>query len=610
MDDNDPEVQNWKRKYYDALGELESKEKAWEASESILRQGLSRLSLAADPSDDALNRQLETLRSQIRSGKEGDELKGLLDSISDAILRLDEVRKSRTSIPAPQELLEELVGRINFPRGIGHRAKALQKKLLQATPEQYKKYSDDFVSLISDTLQWVAEEAASGRGDKQPEKRGLLGKIFTAREERGAEAEGAAASAAPAVDELQAARTVLGELIESLANPDETRQELARRVAASRREVELIGLGRELAAQLKQLAPAGSDSEQVEGLPINEVLLRLLERLEVPAELAAEVEVVKAMLAEPLAAEPLDRALVAIAELVSEMRSRVQGEKNEMEAFLMQLTERLQEIDVSFQQNASRERESYAGGRELDVAVTQQMEDIEESVSQAQDLETLKSTVQSRVDTIRAHMQQFRLAEESRVKQMEQQVEQLHGRLHSVQSESDQLRQRLKQQRDQAMVDPLTGIPNRLAYNDRLEQEVARWLRYDSPLVLTVWDVDHFKLINDTYGHQAGDKVLSVIAKLLHKQVRDTDFVARYGGEEFVLLLPETSLENAAVVGEHLRKSVEECEFHFRGKRVPITISCGMSQFAEGDTAEKVFARADKALYKAKENGRNQCRSA
>lgn len=609
MDDIDPELQNWKRKYFDALGELEAKEKAWEGSESVLRQGITRLSLAAETTDDALNRQLEKLRNLIRSGKDSAELKSLLDSIAEAILRLDEVRKSRSAIPAPHVLLEELVGRITFPRGMGHRAKGFQKKLLQAEPQQYQTLSDEFVALIGDALKWVADEAAAG-GEKPAEKKGLLGKIFTAREEREPENGGAAASAVAAVDELQAARKVLSELVNSLVEPDTAREELARRVAASHREAELIGLGRELAAQLKQLVPAAAVAEPEEGLPINEVLLRLIERLEVPAELTDEVEGIKATLAEPLGAETLDQALIAIADLVREMRSRVQDEKNEMEAFLKQLTENLQEIDVGFQHSVRSQRDSYAGGRELDAAVTQQMEGIEASVSQAQDLELLKSMVQQRVDTIRAHMQQFRLAEEGRLKQMEQQVEHLTGRLHSVTAESDQLRKRLKQQRDQAMVDPLTGIPNRLAYNERLKLEVARWSRYASPLVLTVWDVDRFKLINDTYGHQAGDKVLSVIAKLLLKQVRETDFVARYGGEEFVLLLPETTLENAAVVGEHLRKSVEECEFHFRGTRVPITISCGMSQFAEGDTAEKVFARADAALYKAKESGRNQCRGA
>jgi diguanylate cyclase len=605
MDDIDPELQNWKNKYFDALGELEAKEKAWARNESVLRQGLSRLTLAADSADEALNRQMEQLRAMIRSGKDGDELKRLLDSISEAILRLDQARQAQQKIPAPHELLEELIGRIEFPRGMGHRAKALQKKLLQASDKEYQQLGEEFVKLITETLQWVAEQAgAEGGAPVETERPGLLGKLFSGRETSERE---------PAADTLQPARRVLRELVRSLAQPETARASMMARLDDCQREEELLKLGRELADQLRQVAPAPpAEVLEVghEELPINEVLLRLVERLEVPSELNAQVEEVKALLGQALEAEGLDKALRAIAELVSEMRSRALGEKNEMEAFLQQLTERLQEIDVTFQQNVSNQRDSYAEGRELDEAVNVQMQGIEESVSEAHDLEMLKSTVQQRVDTIRHHMQRFRDAESERLKQMEQQVEQLTGRLHSVQAESDTLRKRLKDERDQAMIDPLTGIPNRLAYNDRLKQEEARWRRYGSALVLMVWDVDRFKLINDTYGHQAGDKVLTVIAKLLHKQVRETDFVARYGGEEFVLLLPETSLENAAIVGEHLRKSVEECEFHFRGSRVPITISCGMSQFGEGDTATKVFARADAALYKAKESGRNQCRSA
>ena len=165
--------------------------------------------------------------------------------------------------------------------------------------------------------------------------------------------------------------------------------------------------------------------------------------------------------------------------------------------------------------------------------------------------------------------------------------------------------------KEQSLHDALTGLYNRRFLERTLESEWLRHRRTQKEIAVILLDIDYFKLYNDHYGHIKGDECLVKIAQAIEDSLfRPGDFVARYGGEEFVLLLPETSLENAAVVGEHLRKSVEECEFHFRGTRVPITISCGMSQFAEGDSAEKVFARADAALYKAKESGRNQCRSA
>jgi diguanylate cyclase len=115
-----------------------------------------------------------------------------------------------------------------------------------------------------------------------------------------------------------------------------------------------------------------------------------------------------------------------------------------------------------------------------------------------------------------------------------------------------------------------------------------------------------FKRINDNYGHLAGDKVLKIIAKSLQRNLRDSDFIARFGGEEFVALMPETSAEEAKLVAEKLRVKVESSPYNFKKEPVQITISFGISQFALGETIEEVFERADKALYKAKENGRNQ----
>ncbi|MGM0595240.1 MAG: hypothetical protein ACQETD_11965, partial [Pseudomonadota bacterium] len=122
--------QSWKNRYYDALGELEAKERAWSEAEQMLRQGLSRLSLAADASNETLNRQLERLRKLLRSHDNDEALGKLLEQISDSIRRLDESRQSQSGPQAATELLEQALGRIDFPRTLAPRATALQKRLL------------------------------------------------------------------------------------------------------------------------------------------------------------------------------------------------------------------------------------------------------------------------------------------------------------------------------------------------------------------------------------------------------------------------------------------------------------------------------------------------
>ncbi len=124
---------------------------------------------------------------------------------------------------------------------------------------------------------------------------------------------------------------------------------------------------------------------------------------------------------------------------------------------------------------------------------------------------------------------------------------------------------------------------------------------------MAVIDIDHFKQINDSYGHQVGDKVLKLLARETLKHLRDVDFVARYGGEEFVVLLPETTQQSALVALEKVRTGLADIPFHFNNKPVKITVSIGISEFGNGDTVDSVFARPDKSLYSAKNNGRNQC---
>ena len=158
------------------------------------------------------------------------------------------------------------------------------------------------------------------------------------------------------------------------------------------------------------------------------------------------------------------------------------------------------------------------------------------------------------------------------------------------------------------MRDPLTGAFNRLAYDRRAALEVARWRSDGGNLSMIVCDIDHFKRINDTFGHTAGDKVLKEVVRLLQQQLRSSDFVARYGGEEFVVLLNGAAEEAALNIAEKLRRTIKSAPFRSRGERVPVTISCGVGTFVNSDdTLELVFERTDAALYAAKAEGRDRC---
>lgn len=158
--------------------------------------------------------------------------------------------------------------------------------------------------------------------------------------------------------------------------------------------------------------------------------------------------------------------------------------------------------------------------------------------------------------------------------------------------------------------DFLTSVANRSAYDDRIREisNIAR--RYGNIFSLMIMDIDNFKKVNDEYGHTAGDTVLKDIAKLLSECSRASDFLARYGGEEFVYILPETSADQALKLGDKLRKLIEDKEFIYDDTPIPITISGGIGAIKPGqETSDDLFARADAALYKAKENGRNRIES-
>lgn len=149
----------------------------------------------------------------------------------------------------------------------------------------------------------------------------------------------------------------------------------------------------------------------------------------------------------------------------------------------------------------------------------------------------------------------------------------------------------------ESRTDPLTGLSNRRALDDSLESLFAMKDRYELTFSLCIFDVDHFKRINDEYGHLEGDRVLQEVANLIDTCVRETDVVTRYGGEEFVILMPSTDLAGALIFAERVREAVEQ--------KLKVTVSGGVAQASETDESQTLLARADAALYRAKSQGRN-----
>lgn len=157
-----------------------------------------------------------------------------------------------------------------------------------------------------------------------------------------------------------------------------------------------------------------------------------------------------------------------------------------------------------------------------------------------------------------------------------------------------------------ALTDSLTGVGNRVSMENVMTREFELAVRYEQPLSALMVDLDHFKRINDTYGHAAGDHVIKTVAKTLRAASRNADMTFRYGGEEFVLLLNKTDAQGARITAERLRSTIAGLSIIIAGREIPVTISVGVATLCRMETMHGFIDRADRALYAAKESGRNR----
>ena len=182
----------------------------------------------------------------------------------------------------------------------------------------------------------------------------------------------------------------------------------------------------------------------------------------------------------------------------------------------------------------------------------------------------------------------------------------LHDELEKHRTATETLSKKLEESEARALVDALTNVLNRNAYNLKIGELVHEYKRYKEEWALLVLDIDHFKKFNDTYGHKTGDKVLKSVAATISNSIRVSDHIFRYGGEEFVVILSRINKETTKTLSEKIRREVERDYFVDGDNELKVTMSIGAAIITPEDTEASLFERADKALYQAKQNGRNQ----
>jgi diguanylate cyclase len=275
-------------------------------------------------------------------------------------------------------------------------------------------------------------------------------------------------------------------------------------------------------------------------------------------------------------------------------------------AVLGEVTRRLEEMAGYLTESGHTSQQRYEDAQSHNESVMWQVRELTGEVSSATELGTLQSLVTVRLERVTREVCDFRAREEGRMLEYNGRAAEMAARIAQLEHETHELHAKLDDEKHGARLDPLTGVANRKSFDERLGVEIARRQRGSAPGVMLLLDIDDFKIVNDTYGHRAGDRVLQNVAACFKVAARrGGDLAARIGGEEFALLLDGITIPEALQIANEVRAAVQALRFHFRGTPVRVTVSCGITELQSPDSAEAAFDRADSALYQAKRGGKN-----
>lgn len=280
---------------------------------------------------------------------------------------------------------------------------------------------------------------------------------------------------------------------------------------------------------------------------------------------------------------------------------------HEVASFVKELGAGLLEMESQLLTSLAHTQQTYQFNTEFNTSMHGQLDDINESFSISRSLEEARSFVLAKLRTLKAALENKRKQDENYLQNANEKMGDLQKGFQKMKKEIGQVQKKTKILEQEILLDSLTGIYNRRAYELRIREELSRYQRYNQPFSLVLFDIDHFKKVNDRYGHQAGDKCLREITGRIRPSLRECDFLARYGGEEFVMILPGTSEDDAFKAAEKVRNLIEKTRFVYQGAEVPVTISLGLTQVKPTDQdPDMLFKRVDNAMYQAKKGGRNR----
>jgi diguanylate cyclase len=610
------DAQRWKSKYLESLEQQEQLERRWEARLDLLRRSLVRSSLAAEGSDKTVDQCMQELRDILRRDDIDVGLSALLPRLESAALDSEKRRQDHVeqNISGVTSLTDQLLA-LEPPREVRKALKQFAKRI-----EERASQPRELPALLGELSRLQQQTLAALEGEPDAARPGLLQRLFGSQAAAslnpvGSESTPDDSAPLPAPDSAVAMQPSKPVAAETPLSPEREEPAPAAVSITLNAEPEPEP-ALQMAAAVTAPAPMPEAGDPAYALPevpepgysavaphIGESLMGLLTELELPERHQPQGEALRQRVQGGLNWYELVPVLDDLAILVLAVTD---SDQREFASYLKQLNERL----AAFLNTLSAAHEGYSesveSSRSFNQELREQVNGLQASVQEAVDLPTLKQSLEARLDGLLSTVSEHQKQRDGHEDQVVQRLQSLTQKVAEMEQEAQSFRDHLEEQRQKALIDPLTGLPNRAGWSERLELEMARWQRYGGELLLAVLDIDHFKRINDGYGHLAGDKVLKIIAGELAKRLRKTDFIARFGGEEFVLLIPSTPLEGGRQLLQTLLDGIEQCPFHFRGERVTITLSAGLTAFGSGESSEKVFERADQALYRAKAGGRNR----